>query len=63
MQRLGDRVKSVERKSSLEEPQNNPIRNPNFRRNQNPNAGKASSEPEIRPPFQENYTETSTSNE
>jgi len=63
MHRLGDRVESVERKSSWEGPQNNPIRNPNFRRNQNPNAGKASPEQDIRPPFQENYTEASTSNE
>ena len=63
MKRLGDRVESVERKSSWEAPQNNPIRNPNFRRNQNPNVGKAGSDPDIRPPFQENYTEASTSNE
>jgi len=63
MQRLGERVESVERKSSWEGPQNNPIRNPNFRRNQNQNTGKASPENQIRPPFQENYTETSTANE
>ena len=63
MQRLGERVESVERKSSWDGPQNNPIRNPNFRRNQNQNTGKASPENQIRPPFQENYTETSTANE
>jgi len=63
MKRLGDRVESVERKSSWEAPQNNPPRNPNFRRTQNPNVGKASSDPDIRPPFQENYAETSTSTE
>ena len=63
MKRLGDRVELVERKASWEAPQNNPIKNPNFRRNQNPNVGKANSDPEIRPPFQENYAETSTSNE
>lgn len=63
MKRLGDRVESVERKSSWEAPQSNPIKNPNFRRNQNPNVGKTSSDPEIRPSFQENYTEASTSNE
>lgn len=51
MQRLGDRVDSVERKSSWEAPQNNPIRNPNFRRNQNPHVGRASPEQDIRPPF------------
>ena len=63
MKRLGERVESVERKSSWEAPQNNPVRNPNFRRNQNPNVGKANSDPEIRPPFQENYAETSISDE
>jgi len=63
MQRLGERVESVERKSSWEGPQNNPIRNPNFRRNQNQNPGKASPENQIRPPFQENYAETSNANE
>ena len=63
MKRLGDRVESVERKASWEAPQNNPIRNPNFRRNPNPNSGRANADPEIRPPFQENFAETSTSNE
>jgi len=62
MKRLGDRVESVERKSSWEAP-NNSNRNPNFRRNQNPSGGKANSDPEIRPPFQENYAETSTPEE
>ena len=61
MQRLGERIESVERKSSWEGPQNNPIRNPNFRRNQND--GKASPETNVRPPFQENYAESSTSSE
>src|ERR1700733_4060436 len=63
MKRLGDRVESVERKSSWEAPTNNSNRNPNFRRNQNPSGGKANNDPEIRPPFQENYAETSTSEE
>jgi len=63
MKRLGDRVESVERKSSWETSQNNPIRNPNFRRNQNPNANKIGPDQDIRPPFQENYTEASTSND
>lgn len=63
MKRLGDRVDSVERKSSWEAPQNNPVRNPNFRRNQNPNVGRVSPEQDIRPPFQENYAEASSSKE
>ena len=63
MKRIGDRVESVERKSSWEAPQNNPPRNPNFRRTQNPGIGKASADQDIRPPFQENYAETSTSTE
>ena len=63
MKRLGDRVELVERKASWEAPQNNPPRNPNFRRNPNPNVGRANPDPEIRPPFQENYAETSTSAE
>jgi len=63
MHRLGDRVESVGRKSSWEGPQNNPARNPNYRKNQNPNAGRAGPEQDIRPPFQENYDEASTSNE
>ena len=61
MKRLGDRVESVERKSSWEAPQNNPPRNPNFRRTQNLGIGKTSVDQDIRPPFQENYAETSTS--
>jgi len=63
MKRLGDRVESVERKSSWEAPPNNPNRTPNFRRNQNPSGSKVNNDPEIRPPFQENYAETSTSEE
>jgi len=63
MHRLGDRVESVERKSSWEGQQPNTIRNPNFRKNQNPNVGRASPYHDIRPPFQENYTEASTSSE
>jgi len=61
MKRLGDRVESVERKSSWEAPSNNPGRNPNFRRNPNAGSSKANNDPEIRPPFQENYAEASTS--
>ena len=60
MHRLGDRVESVERKSSWEGQQPNTIRNPNFRKNQTTNAGRASPDHDIRPPFQENYAEAST---
>lgn len=63
MKILRERVESVERKSTWEAPQNNPIRNPNFRRNQNPNIGKTGPNQDIRPLFQENYTEASTSND
>ena len=63
MHRLADRVESVERKSSWEGQQPNTIRNPNFRKNQNPNVRRASPDHDIRPPFQENYTEASTSSE
>ena len=63
MHRLGDRVESVERKSSWEGQQPNTIRNPNFRKNQTTNAGRASPDHDIRPPFQENYAEASTSSE
>ena len=63
MHRLVDRVDNVERKSSWDGQQNNTVKNPNFRRNQNPNAGRMSPDCEIRPPFQENYTEASTSND
>lgn len=37
---LGDRVDTIERKSSQEGQQSNTIRNPNFRKNQNPNIGR-----------------------
>jgi len=61
MQRLGNRVESVERKSSWEVQQ--PNRSPNFRKNQNPNVGRASPDHDVRPPFQENYTEASPPSE
>ena len=63
MHKLGDRVETVERKSSWVGPQTNTVRNPNFRKNQNPNAGRVGPDQDIRPPFQENYIEASTSNE
>jgi len=63
MHRLGDRVESVERKSSWEGQHPNATRNPNFRKAQNTNASRSSPDRDIRPPFQENYTEASTSSE
>jgi len=63
MHRLGDRVESFERKSSWEAQQPNTIRNLNFRKNQNSNVGRASLDHDIRPPFQENYTEASISSD
>ena len=63
MQRLGDKVESVERKSSWEGQQPNTIRNPNFRKTQNPNAGRSSPDHDIRLPFQENYIKASTSSD
>ena len=61
MHRLVDIVDNVERKSSWDGQQNNVVRNPNLRKNQNTNAARSSPDREIRPPFQENYTEASTS--
>ena len=63
MHKLGDRVETVERKSSWDGPQSNTVRSQNFRRNQSPNVGRAGLDQDIRPPFQENYTEASTSSE
>ena len=63
MDRLGDRVETIERKSSWEGQPSNNARNPNFRKNQNPNVGKIGPDQNIRPPFQENYSEASTSSE
>ena len=39
------------------------MRNPKFIRNQNQNTGKTGPDQNIRPPFQENYVEGSTSEE
>ena len=63
MQRLGERVENVERKASWEGQQSNTIRNPNFRKTQNTNAGRSSPDHDIRPTFHENYAEASTSSE
>ena len=63
MDNFANRMGTIERKASWEGHQNNPFRNPNFRKNQNPNVGRASPDQDIRPPFHENYVEASTSNE
>jgi len=63
MEKLGDRVETIERKSSWEGQQSNTARSPNFRENQNLNVGRASPNQNIKPPFQENYAEASTSSE
>lgn len=62
MDRLGHRVETIERKSSWEG-QPSTARNPNFRKNQNPNVGSTGLDQNMRPPFQENYAEASTSSE
>ena len=61
MERLGDRVETIERKSSTDN--QNVARNPNFRRNLNQNSGKNVPDQNIRPPFQEKFVEGSTSEE
>jgi len=63
MDRLGDRVDTIERKSSWEGQTSNTTMNPNFRKNQNPTTGRDGPDQNIRPPFQENYLEASTSSE
>ena len=60
MERLGDRVETLERKSPWDGQPSNTRRNPNFRKNQNPNTGKTGPNQNIRPPFQEKYAEAST---
>lgn len=51
MDRLGDRVETIERKSPWDGQPGNTGRNPNFRKNQNPNTGKTGPDQNIRPPF------------
>ena len=63
MERLGDRVEKIERKSPWDGQPSNTGRNPNFRKNQNQNTGKIGPDQNIRPPFQENYVEASTFDE
>lgn len=62
MDRLGDRVETIKRNSSWEGQPSTP-RNPNFRKNKNPNVGRVGPDQNIRSPFQENYAEASTSSE
>ena len=63
MDRLGDRVETIERKSPWDGQPSNIGRNPNFRKDQNSNTRKAGPDQNIRTPFQENYAEASTSGE
>ena len=63
MDRLGDRVETIERKSHWDGRPRNTGRNPNFRKNKNPNTGKTGPDQNIMPPFQENYAEASNSDE
>ena len=63
MDKLGDRVETIERKSPWDGQPSNAGRNPNFRKNQNLNTGKTAPDQNIRPPFQENYAQASTSDE
>lgn len=57
MERLTDRIENIERKSQWDNQQAPLVRNPNFRKNEN--IGKNGPDKKIRPPFQENYVETS----
>ena len=63
MDRLGDRVETIERKSPWDGQPSNTRRNSNFKKNQNPNTGKTGLDQNTRPPFQENYAEASTFDE
>lgn len=59
MERLMDRIDNIERKPQWDNQQAPPVRNLNFRKNQNQNTTKNGPDQNIRPPFQENYAETS----
>ena len=63
MERLGDRVETIERKSPWDGQPSNTGRNPNFRKNQNQNTGNTGLDQTLRPPFHENYAESSTFDE
>ena len=54
-----DRIEIIERKPHWDNQQAPIVRNPNFRKNQNQYIGKNGLDQNIRPPFQENYVETS----
>ena len=53
----------MDRKPQWDNQQAPLVRNPNFRKNQNQNSGKNEPDQNIRPPFQENYAETSHSDD
>ena len=59
MEKLMDRIYNIERKPQWDNQQAPPVRNPNFRKNQNQNTGKNGPDQNTRPPFQENYADTS----
>jgi len=61
MEKLMDRIENIERKPQWDNQQAPPVRNPNFRKNQNQNQNTKKNGPNqnIRPPFQENCVETS----
>jgi len=63
LQRLGERVENVERKSSWEGQHSSTIRNPNFRKTQNATMGRSNLDHDIRPPFQDKYVEGYTSSQ
>ena len=63
MDKLGDRVETIEKKTPWDGQPSNTGRNPNFRKNHNSNTGNVGPNQNIRPPFQENYAEASTSSE
>ena len=65
MEKIIDRLESMERKPHWDNQQQGPqIRNPNFRNNTNTSKSRESTlDQTIRPPFQENYDEISHKNE
>ena len=65
MEKMMDRLESMERKPQWDNQQQGPqIRNPNFRKNTNTGKSRESApDQQIRPPFQENYDESSHQNE
>jgi len=59
MERLMDIIEVIERKPHWDNQKANPVRNPNFRKNQNQNTSKNGPNQNIRTPFQGKYAETS----